>query len=121
MSSFPANVADDYLIFDGNEVVTLIPKDVSLTDTANHIANITGSVYSAQKKTQMAAGGVQPIEIRVDDRFIDLFVATITPPTVVKPFDRVKRADGSIWEYQSCALVTFDSRWHGIARKYPGT
>ncbi len=117
--TFPANVADDYAYFDGNEQVTLFPYGTALHGPG--VPNISARVYAVSKKDLRTAGTAAIVEITTNDRWIDLYVSTISPATDVNENDRIKREDGSIWSIMDCNLVTFESRFHCLCRKHPET
>lgn len=113
MTAFPASIATDYLIFDGNETLTLIP------DGETAVSDLTGSVYSPDKKTVGIAAAGSTVEIRVTDRWIDVFAATLPSGRVINTGDVIRRSDNTNWYVLSAAHKTFDSRWHCLCRQQP--
>lgn len=104
--SLQTDIANDFLIFDGNETVTVTPQNPAGAAVATVIAN-----RSILTRRDMMGIGIEPSDV-----VLSLAVATLGA-IVPKNGDKITDANSASYLIISCELRTMDTRWYCIARK----
>ncbi len=101
-----ADIATDYLIFDGNETITFTPQNPAATAVNSVVAN-----RSILTRRDLMGIGIEPSDV-----VFSIAVSTLGS-AVPKLGDKITDANNVSYLLVSAELRTMDTRWRCIARK----